>query len=283
VSNVHAEVQATPRGVRVVDLNSRNGTFVAHLATEDVKNFDTSELETYSEEEPNTLLPEEVPVFLDAMRRLYPQHYAMVYIGLITGLRPSSLRPLRRAGAESDVLWDNSRLLVRRSQTVGDEVMKTTKQKKRYGIDLPKEAMDVLRWHIETQLTTPEQRDSELLFPAVNSGFRSPSVLNKPFSDVVEEIGLGKRFTQRGLRRTFNDLARAARVDALVTRSISGHLTERMQHHYSTVNSDEQRQGIAKVIELTKAREKRQAEASDAADGSGGAPGGAPGAAGGAL
>jgi hypothetical protein len=50
--------------------------------------------------------------------------------------------------------------------------MKTTKQRKRYGIDLPKEAIDVLRWHIETQLTTPEQRDSELLFPAVNGGFR---------------------------------------------------------------------------------------------------------------
>jgi hypothetical protein len=91
------------------------------------------------------------------------------------------------------------------------------------------------------------------------------------------------RFTQRGLRRPFNDLARTARVDALVTRSISGHLTERMQHHYSTVNSDEQRQGIAKVIELTKAREKREASASDADDGSGGAPGGAPGALGGAL
>ena len=161
--------------------------------------------------------------------------------------------------------------------------MKTTKQKKRYGIDLPKEAMDVLRWHVETQLTTPEQRDSELLFPSVNGGYRSPSVLNKPFSEVVEEMGLGKRFTQRGLRRTFNDLARTARVDALVTRSISGHLTERMQHHYSTVNSDEQRQGIAKVIELTKAREKRQAEASVADGASGGAPGGAPGASGGAL
>jgi hypothetical protein len=63
------------------------------------------------------------------------------------------------------------------------------------------------------------------------------------------------------------------------TRSISGHLTESMQHHHSTVNSDEQRQGIAKVIELTKARRKRQAEASDADDGAGGAPG----AAGGAL
>jgi hypothetical protein len=33
----------------------------------------------------------------------------------------------------------------------------------------------------------------------------------------------------------------------LVTRSISGHLTERMQHHYSTVNAAEQRDALAKV------------------------------------
>jgi hypothetical protein len=79
-----------------------------------------------------------------------------------------------------------------------------------------------------------------------------------------------------------------ARVDALVTRSISGHLTERMQHHYSTVNADEQRQGIAKVIELTRTCEapehvwdvvahgvhRGQAETSDADGASSGAPGG---------
>jgi hypothetical protein len=50
------------------------------------------------------------------------------------------------------------------------------------------------------------------------------------------------------MRRKFNDLARAARVEAIVTRSISGHLTERMQHQYSTVRPDEQRQSIARVI-----------------------------------
>ena len=35
-----------------------------------------------------------------------------------------------------------------------------------------------------------------------------------------------------------------------MTRSISGHLTERMQDHYSTVRPDEQRASIAKVIDL---------------------------------
>jgi integrase len=174
----------------------------------------------------------------------------MIYLGLITGLRPSSLRPVRRSGPETDVLWDKNRILVRRSHSLGDEVMLTTKQKRRYAIDLPEEAMDVLRWHVETQLKTDEQKDSDLLFPAVNGKFRSPSVLNKPLADVATELKLGKTITQRALRRTFNDLARAAQVNDLVTRSISGHLTERMQHHYSSVNAAEQREAVSKVIRL---------------------------------
>lgn len=56
------------------------------------------------------------------------------------------------------------------------------------------------------------------------------------------------------MRRTFNDLARHAKIEAIVTRSISGHLTERMQDHYSTVASEEQRTGISKVIDLFASR-----------------------------
>lgn len=226
-------------------------------ACDGVDDFDTSEHTTYSEEEPNALLPAEVVTFLGTMRVLYPQHFAMTYCGFATGLRPSSLRPLRRRGPEADVLWEQGRLLVRRSQTLGDEVMNTTKQGRRYSITVPAELMSVLRWHVDTQLSTPEQEDSDLLFPAITGGYRSPSVLNKPFADVCEAMGLGRRFSQRGLRRTFNDLARAAEVESVVTRSISGHLTEQMQLHYSTVNPDEQRRSIGKVIDLMQVRAAR--------------------------
>lgn len=229
--------------------------------------------------EPNALLPDEAAAFLETLRRQYPQFYTMAYLGLVTGLRPSSLRPLRRRGDKADVDWDTGQLRVRRSQTRGDEVMDTTKQKRKYNIALPPQVMDVLRWHVDTQLTTPEQQDSELLFPSVKGGFRSPSVLNGPFADVAEQVGLGKKFTQRGLRRTFNDLARVAQVHDVVTRSISGHLTERMQDHYSTANRSEQREGIARVIELAS---HRPAPTTASTEGSGGAPGGAPSAVGGA-
>jgi hypothetical protein len=39
-------------------------------------------------------------------------------------------------------------------------------------------------------------------------------------------------------------------VNDIVTRSISGHLTERMQQHYSSVNAGEQRDALAKVLRL---------------------------------
>lgn len=148
--------------------------------------------------------------------------------------------------------------------------MRTTKQKRKYAIDLPEEVMAILLWHVETQLSTPEQKDSDLLFPAVHGRFRSGSVLDKPFKDIAEEMGLNKRLSPRGLRRTFNDLARAANVTDLVTRSISGHLTESMQHHYSTVSGAEQKAALAKVIHLI----KRPVDADNAAHR--GAPGGAP-------
>ena len=41
----------------------------------------------------------------------------------------------------------------------------------------------------------------------------------------------------------------------MVTRAVSGHATEEMHRHYSTVQTDEIRSGIAKVIELAGFRE----------------------------
>lgn len=114
--------------------------------------------------------------------------------------------------------------------------------------------MEVLRWHVEKQLATAEMKESELLCSAITGGYRSPSVLNKPFEEVGRAIGLSKRFTQRGLRRTFNDLARAAQVEGVVTKSISGHLTERMRERYSTVAPIEQRASIARVIDFAQAK-----------------------------
>ena len=93
-------------------------------------------------------------------------------------------------------------------------------------------------------------RESELLFPSETGGYRATSVLKKPFDDVAKAIGLTKHVSPRAMRRTFQDLARAASVGDLVTRAVSGHATEDMQRHYSTVGSDEIRRSLGRVADV---------------------------------
>ena len=238
--------------------------------------MDASAHPTYTEEQPNSLLAEEVPVFLAVMRELHPQHFAFVALGFGTGLRPSSLRPLRREGETPDILWEEGVLLVRRSHTRKQEVMPTTKTKRHQRLALPEEMMDILRWHV-AQLPWGPQQESELLFPSKTGGCRSESVLYKPFMDVCDKLRLKKKVTPRAMRRTFQDLARAAEVKDVVTRAISGHVTEVMQRHYSTVNPEEVRKGIANVVSLAQVREamERRVELPEfLEEGSGGVHGG---------
>jgi integrase len=90
---------------------------------------------------------------------------------------------------------------------------------------------------------------------------RSRSALDKPFQDVLRALRWKLRFTPRGLRRTFQDLARQAEVHDVVTRAISGHATERMQRHYSTAQREEMREAVGRVISLATAGAGRAAPA----------------------
>ena len=243
--------------------------------TRKVEKFDTRECVTYTEEEPNALAPAEVGPFLAKMRKLFPQHFAMTALGFATGLRPSSLRPLRRGGHTPDVILSSGVLLVRRSQTRGDEVMETTKTARHQRVSLPEALIEILQWHIDTLPEGP-MADSELLFPSDIGGFRAPDVLTKPFAAVAKELGLRKRVTARAMRRTFQDLARAAEVRDIVTRAVSGHATEEMQRHYSTVHQNEIREGIARIVNLGEFRKAMASDANPREEGGlGGAHGGA--------
>jgi integrase len=218
-----------------------------------VSSFDTSTHRTYTRAQPNSLLPVEVPLFLTEMLEAYPQHYGMVVLGLVTGWRPSSLRPLRRRGPEADIDWDTGTIEIRRSHTRKQKAMEKTKTGHDSIVTVPKEILETLRWHVDNLPEGP-MRDSDLLFPSEKGGFRSPSVLDKPFRAVVRKLELQKKITPRALRRSYNDLTRAAGIADIVTRSISGHQTEAMQRRYSTVAANEQKEAISKVFQITGAR-----------------------------
>lgn len=213
-----------------------------------IKKFDTSE-HCYTEEEPNSCTHEELALFLATLKEKYPQHYAFACLGFFLGQRPSTLRPLRRKGETPDFDAKTGVLLIRRSQVKGDEVMETTKTKIRQKIVLPPELVTILEQHVE-QLPEGPMRDSDLLFPSETGGHRSRSCLDRPFNVVRRAIGLKKKITPKAMRRSFQDLARAAEVKDIVTRAISGHATETMQHHYSTVAEAEKGAAISKVIHL---------------------------------
>jgi hypothetical protein len=212
---------------------------------------------TYTREQPNALTAKQARAFLATMKRLYPQHYAMTFFGFVSGARPSTLRPLRRQGEVTDLKWDERVILLRRSNSLGDEIMDETKIAIDQEIPLPPTALRVLREHIAA---LPEGRmsDSPYLFPSDTGGMRSRSVLDRPFRNVLKALSWTIRLTPRGMRRTFNDLARDAEVHDVVTRAISGHETERMQRHYSTAQREEMRQAVGRVISLAVERERRR-------------------------
>lgn len=218
------------------------------------KPFDTSTRPTYTEEQPNSLSASEVREFLRAVREQYPQHFAVIALGFATGLRPSSLRPLRRKGPECDVLWEDGAILVRRSHTLKQEVMNKTKTGLRQKLALPPDMMDILRWHV-MRLPAGPRGESDLLFPGKAGGLSGSCTLAYLYRRLMPKLGLKKRITPRAMRRTFQDLARQAEVRDVVTRAVSGHATESMQRHYSTVTADEMRHNLAKVVSLAGFRE----------------------------
>lgn len=225
---------------------------LARDPADDIEMFDTPR--TYTREQPNSLVPAQIPQFLEKLKELHPNHYAMTFLGFVIGARPSSLRPLRRNGSEPDLLWDEGLILLRRSNSLGKEIMDQTKTGQDQEIPLPVEVIDLLRGHVNA-LPAGAMQDSEYLFPSTKGGLRARTVLVKPFKEVLTALKWNIRLTPRGMRRTFQDLARRAEVHDIVTRAISGHATESMQRHYSTAQHDEMRSALGKVVRLLTSEE----------------------------
>lgn len=211
-----------------------------------VRPFDTRGHRTYTDEAPNSLAPADVPRFLAAMRERFPNRYAITLLGFVTGLRPSSLRPLRRRGPAPDLDLEAGILLVRQSHTRGREVMPATKTGRDQRIRLPPELVTVLRDHVAS--LTGRAAASDLLFPSITGGFLPVEALARPFAEVGAAIGLTYRVTPRAMRRTMQDLAREAGVSDVVTRAISGHATASMQRHYSTARDHEVAATLAALV-----------------------------------
>ncbi len=77
---------------------------------------------------------------------------------------------------------------------------------------------------------------------------RTPSSVQKVWKKACEKAGVKAK--PHDLRRTFVDLLRQAKVDAVVEHAIVGHADEKMRKHYSTVRPPEANEAMDKVVKL---------------------------------
>jgi len=119
------------------------------------------------------------------------------------------------------------------------------------GVGLPELLVQLLRKH--------RDRLVKAQHPGLASGLMFPSNLGTPLSSgrisdalrkACKESGIKKRFTSHGFRRSLTDLLRNAHVDPVVAAALTGHETERMRRHYSTVRDLEAVDASDRVAKL---------------------------------
>lgn len=200
---------------------------------------------------PNALTPEQLSRFLAAMKadKRYARNFAMTVTLAFTGLRFCHVSAL----AWEDIDFQAGVIRVVRRQVRGHVGPVSRKKRAPKELPLPSALAEILkehrRWLVERQ--NPGLA-AGWVFPSLRGKLKTPNTLAKTWQGCLKKIGMTERFTVHGLRRTFNDLTRRAGADGMVTRALTGHVTEGMTAHYSTVGLDEKRAAVAGVVGLPK-------------------------------
>jgi integrase len=201
-------------------------------------------------DEGNALSPEELQKFMAAMREKYPHHYPLLATLAYTGLRFCHASALRWED------WDEQAgvLRIKRKQVNAKVGPVTRKKRAPNEYPVPPELAAILDAHRRDLKKAKEVEHAlpELtwMFPSTAGTLRTPNTMDRAWAKCLEIAGISKRFTLHGLRYTFTDLVRLANVDAVVRRALTGHVTEEMQRHYSTVGMEEKRAAIAGVLRV---------------------------------
>jgi integrase len=184
------------------------------------------------------------------MRTKYPSTYPLAATLAFTGLRFCHASALKW----EDIDEEKGVIRIVRKNVHGRIGPVSKKKRAPKEIPLLKDLADILMEHrkrmVQKQVKGVEKG---WVFPVGEGKLREPGSLRKAWLGSLKAAKIEKHFTVHGLRRTFNDLARRAGVDAIVTRSITGHVTEQMREHYSTVGLDEKQAAVANVLRLVPA------------------------------
>jgi integrase len=225
----------------------------------------------YDEGRPNTLEAHELAAFLEATRTYRSRWFPLFATLAFTGMRVSEATALMWSDIHEGRDGVPGKIVVRRRHWRGHVRVKT-KNKTIRSVPLPQELANILREHRRTLVAEQHPGLEEgWVFPAkvvpgrtgkiiIHSSVRN--ALLKVFANMEKEIEKAKsegrvppngitEITVHGLRRTFNNLLRqqAARE---VTKAITGHVTDKMLEHYSTVGMAEKSAAVGQVIALVR-------------------------------
>ena len=152
--------------------------------------------------DPNCLEPDELAVFLAAMRAEFPHHWGLSVLLAYTGLRFCHASSLRWED------WDRDRGLIRvlRKQVRGKVGPVTRKKQAPREIPVEPELAAALGEHRAMLLTDQAPGLEEgWMFPSSAGTLRVPSSLYKAWHRCMEATGIERRFTVHGMRYTFTD------------------------------------------------------------------------------
>ncbi len=198
------------------------------------------------EENSNRLKADELGRVLSMARETVPQWYALFVTLALTGARWGAVTALRWI----DVDFDQNEIVIRRAHWKGK--VKELKAGNMRRIPMVPLLADALKEH-RRQLLEEQDQDklaSGLVFPSEKGTYlKNGSGVNKPWHRVLKAAGIKRRVTFQGLRRTFNNLSRQVAGD-IVTRSMTGHVTDAMTEHYSFVESEEKMAAVTSISRL---------------------------------
>jgi integrase len=196
----------------------------------------------YDDANPNILSASELARVIEAMQRRSFQSYALCLTLALTGLRKGEATALRWV----DLDYEAGIIRVVRSQWRG--MVGTPKTGKARTVPMTTELATVLREQQRRLAESPLGKEG-WVFPGRNGGVIAMNALRTALATALKQAGIGRRFTVHGLRRSFNNRSRQV-AGEIVTRSITGHVSQEMTEHYSHVGREEKLAAAASVVKL---------------------------------
>lgn len=211
--------------------------------------FGEEQAEENEAAEDDKLTVDECYLLLEAMRTKRPGSFALLTTKKYTGQRFCHVSALKW----SDFDWNEMVLRFRRKQVRGVVGPISKKKPVPKVIPILPDLARALLAHGRRlgKLGYPVGLD-DWVFPSRNGKLKRAASLAKAIQQSAKDANLmdpknptrPKRITPHMMRYLFNDVLRLAGVDKVTRKALTGHVTDDMTEHYSTVRLDEKREAM---------------------------------------